>query len=316
MLNGRQGNHARGAAAALAPQPVGNGSPGAEDIALITFAIPFYKGLTLLREAIESVRAQSVPDWRLIVCDEGVEPGAAAFLDDPRMVHSVNPTPLGMAGNWNRCLELACTELVTLLHADDRLLPGYAELMLEAARRHPGAAAFHCDARIIDGRGLPAFSFPDWVKTVIRPAGLELTGEEGVAALLRGNFIMCPTLCYVRPTREFSARWKMVQDLEYTLGLLLDGQTIVGLCEEGYEYRRHAGNATVDYTRSRLRFEEEFRLYDDVAALCAARGWRRAARTGRAKVMLRLHLIYAALGDLLGLRPGAALAKARLAVTS
>jgi len=262
------------------------------------------------------VRAQTLPSWRLVISDEGLESEqVAALLDDSRITHSVNPVPLGMAANWNRCLELADTELVTLLHADDRLLPNYAELMVEAARRHPGVAAFFCDARIIDGRGRPAFSFPDWIKTVIRPRSLDLEGESGVEALLRGNFIMCPTLCYRRPELRFSESWRMVQDLEFTLGLLLAGQRLLGLPQVAYEYRRHAANATVDYTASRLRFEEEFRLYDEVARHCSARGWRRAERTGRAKVMLRLHLFYAGLADLVRGRPRAAGRKLALALT-
>lgn len=281
-------------------------------LSLLTFAIPFYKDAGLLREAVESVCAQTVPHWRLVVSDEGLQD--AQLPDDPRITHHVNPSPLGMAGNWNRCLDLAETELVTLLHADDRLLPNYAELMLAAAARRPDVVAFHCDASIIDGRGRPAFSFPDWIKTVIRPRDPELVGEEGVAALLRGNFIMCPTLCYRRPRRRFSGRWRMVQDLEFTLGLLLEGERLLGLRETAYQYRRHAANATVDYTRSRLRFEEEFRLYDEVATHCSQRGWSRAARTGKAKTMLRLHLAYAALADLLRGQPGAAWGKVRLGV--
>src|SRR5437016_5010424 len=43
----------------------------------LTVAIPFYKGQDYLRRAIESVLRQSSPDWRLVVCDDGPEPGTA-----------------------------------------------------------------------------------------------------------------------------------------------------------------------------------------------------------------------------------------------
>src|SRR2546423_1034940 len=71
----------------------------------LTIAIPFYKGQAYLRLAIESVLRQSSSDWRLIVCDDGPEPGTAevvAAFADPRIRYLKNERNLGMAGNWNR----------------------------------------------------------------------------------------------------------------------------------------------------------------------------------------------------------------------
>src|SRR4051812_10332837 len=105
----------------------------------LTIAIPFYKGHDYLRRAIESVLRQSSPDWRLVVCDDGPEPGTAelvAGFDDPRIRYEQNARNLGMAGNWNRCLDLATTDLVNLLHNDDELLPNYVAEMLAAGRSY------------------------------------------------------------------------------------------------------------------------------------------------------------------------------------
>src|SRR5690606_6066717 len=41
----------------------------------ISFAIPYYRGRDYLREAVESVLAQTRPDWELLVVDDcGPEP--------------------------------------------------------------------------------------------------------------------------------------------------------------------------------------------------------------------------------------------------
>ena len=40
--------------------------------------IPFFKGLGFLKEAVESVRAQSNPSWALVVMDDCGPDGAAA----------------------------------------------------------------------------------------------------------------------------------------------------------------------------------------------------------------------------------------------
>src|SRR5262245_51972717 len=133
----------------------------------LTVAIPFYKGHEYLRRAIESVRRQSSPDYRLVVCDDGPEPGTAdlvASFGDPRMRYLRNERNLGMAGNWNRCLAAADTDLVNLLHNDDELLPNYVEVMLRAGREYPDAAAFYCRAKVIDADGKETFSIVDFVK--------------------------------------------------------------------------------------------------------------------------------------------------------
>ncbi|HJZ91119.1 MAG TPA: glycosyltransferase family 2 protein [Gemmataceae bacterium] len=290
--------------------------PGAEPL---TVAIPFYKGHDYLRRAIESVRRQSTPDWRLVVCDDGPEPGTAdlvASFDDQRMRHLRNERNLGMAGNWNRCLAAADTDLVNLLHNDDELLPNYVELMLRAGREYPDAAAVFCRAKVIDADGKKTFSFVDFVKRFLVPRAsgpLVLRGREAVARLMRGNFIMCPTVCYRKsriPADPFRAEWRMVLDLDFFTRLLLDGEHLVGLPETAFAYRRHAENATEAYTASLVRFEEESRLHDQIAVAARDQGWPEVARAAARKWVIKLNLLFRLTQDLTRLRLGAFVQKA------
>jgi hypothetical protein len=213
-----------------------------------------------------------------------------------------------MVENWNRCLHLADTELVTLLHADDELRDSYAGTLKSAAERYPWAAALFCEAEVIDAGGAPCFSFPDWIKRFLRPGRgrtVRLEGPRGIGALLRGNFIMCPTLCYRKSLlqgRRFAPRWRMVQDLELTTRLLLEGESLVGIPDVAYRYRRHPHNATAQYTRNLLRFHEESALYELLGEESSSRGWGAVARIARGKSIIKLNLAYSALHDLLGLQ--------------
>jgi glycosyltransferase involved in cell wall biosynthesis len=292
---------------------------------LLTIAIPFYRGRDYLKQAIESVRAQEQAAWRLLVCDDGgeepragqeIEALVASFRDDRFRYHR-NHTGPDMVRNWNRCLELAETDLVSVLHADDQLLPSYTGLMLELAAHHPEATAFYCEARIIDARGRPSFSLADAIKPWFRPAAEDPTilhGEPAVRALMAGNFIMCPTLCLrksVLKERRFSPEWRQAQDLELTTRLLMDGDSLVGSRRTAYAYRRHKDSATSRQSASMLRFEEEVRLFDLVANRAEALGWREAARISRRKRIVKLHLLYRSLRELAALRPRAAATRLR-----
>jgi glycosyltransferase involved in cell wall biosynthesis len=265
----------------------------------ITFAIPFHRGLAYLREAIASVRAQRCAEWRCLVLDDRGEAGGVAELvagfGDARISYRANEATLGIVGNWNRALDLASTELVTLLHADDRLLPEYCDVVFALADAYPRAVAVCCDAEIIDAQGRPRFSLADAVKRLLVPRGepWRIAGESGLRALARGDFVMCPTLAWRRErlgARRFDPTWKQVQDLDLLARLLLDGEEIAGTRRRAYAYRRHAASATAQQTADLTRFEEEFAVLDRIAARAREQGFHSAARTAERKTLPRLHL--------------------------
>lgn len=274
--------------------------------ARLTFAVPFLRGIDYLRQTLASVRAQRRGDWECIVLDEGVEPGVrelVASLGDPRIAHRPNASRLGMVANWNRGLELAQSELATLLHSDDWLLPDYLDVITALADARPRAVALACDAEIVDEAGRPRFSLADAVKRRLVPAGEPwlLCGESGLRALARGDFVMCPTVAWRLPVlgaRRFEPGWKQVQDLELLARLLLDGEEIAGTRRRAYAYRRHAESATSRQTEDLSRFEEEAALLDRIAARARERGWNAAARTAERKAIVRLHVGFRAAEDL------------------
>jgi glycosyltransferase involved in cell wall biosynthesis len=275
----------------------------------ITFAIPFYRNVDLLRVAVESVLAQEHKDWRLLVCDDSgaelpVESMLEAF-DDPRIRYIKNSENLGMVPTWNRCIDAASTDLVTLLHADDVLLPNYASVLCALAAANPNASAFYCAAKIIDRDGESAFSFTDSVKSFIAPRSsaseVVLHGEGAVASLMAGYFIMTPTLCYRKSKlehRRFEAEFKQVQDLIFVTGLLMEGHTLVGTKACAYAYRRHDESATTLQSESMLRFDEEVIAFDRIADAARALQWNNAERVARRKRIIKLHLYYRALGEI------------------
>jgi glycosyltransferase involved in cell wall biosynthesis len=282
----------------------------------ITLAIPFYSGLEYLRRALESLRAQTVPCWRAIVVDDaGPEPAARELVEqlgDARIEYVRNEHNLGLAGNWNRCLELATTDLVTLFHADDELEADYVETVVRAHAEHPGTVAVYTRARVINAAGRRHLSPPDLAKLVTGPRlthQLVLSGEEGLASLLRGQWLFCPTLCFKRSLLgpdPFDVQWRQVLDLDLLARLLFDGQHLVGVPRTCYRYRRHETSQTAELTKALTRFREEFAVYGEVSARAAAAGWERAATVAARARIVRAHLMYRVMVSLLTLKPSSA----------
>ena len=264
----------------------------------ISFAIPYYDGLHYLREAIGSVLAQTVTDWELVVVDDrGPEPAGevVAAYDDPRISSVRNERNLGLAGNWNECVSRTRAPLLTILHGDDRLLPDYAARVLDAADRHPDVAAVFTDALTIGSSGQPTRTLADRVKERMpRPGGdHRLQGDADLAGLLRGNYIVCPSMCLRRElvgAAPFDDSLRFVPDWDFTTRMLMEGRSLFGVRTPLIEYRRHSDSQTSLQTEDASRFEEELRFLRRVAGDADRLDLPRSAAMARRRVTVRGHL--------------------------
>jgi GT2 family glycosyltransferase len=285
----------------------------------LTLAVPYYSGFALFEQTLRSLSAQ--PQTRVLIVDDSPAGFSSAQLRtiarsvDARIVR--NAANLGMARSWNRCLDEAETELVTIVHADDLLAPSYSAAVVALAMRSDAPAVF-TGARVIGADGRAAFSVPDLVKRALIPRHaheLVLRGDDALASLLRGNYIFCPSLCYRRSRMKlrFDPRWRFTLDMDLTVRLLLAGETLVGIPKQPlYHYRRHDQNATARMTAELTRFREESDFYSLVAARAAAQGFPHAARIARKKRIIQLNLAFCIARDLAGLKLRASGTKARL----
>ncbi len=148
--------------------------------ATVTVAIPVYKRLTYVAQAIQSVAAQDYPAIELIVSDNGCNGDAVVNLvraNYPRpFVFRQNETSVPIVAHFNQLLAAATGDYFILLSDDDELAPGYITAMVKAFEAHPEAAAVISRVEVIDehnqvigstaDRPLPPrlMSGPDWIR--------------------------------------------------------------------------------------------------------------------------------------------------------
>jgi glycosyltransferase involved in cell wall biosynthesis len=110
------------------------GNPDIIFNAKITICIPTYKRSALLREAMKSALSQTtnIP-YRVIVVDNDPDFDNMEILDlvrsfdQDKLSYYKNRENLEIFGNLNRCIVLAKTRWVALLHDDDLLVEDYVE---------------------------------------------------------------------------------------------------------------------------------------------------------------------------------------------
>ena len=119
----------------------------------LTVGIPTYNRSGLLRQAIESVLAQTYTDFRLIVSDNASHddtPDVVRSFDDGRIEYARSETNIGAIGNFNRLIELAESEFLILLPDDDVLYPDHLRTAVEVLERSQRIGLVHTAFDVID----------------------------------------------------------------------------------------------------------------------------------------------------------------------
>jgi glycosyltransferase involved in cell wall biosynthesis len=101
--------------------------------------IPMFNGGAYIERAIESVLEQRLPDWELVIVDDGSTDDSvvrARTYDDPRVTVEAGEH-VGLAANWTRALERAQGTYALLLGQDDELLPEALEQLTKSFGEQP-----------------------------------------------------------------------------------------------------------------------------------------------------------------------------------
>jgi glycosyltransferase involved in cell wall biosynthesis len=98
----------------------------------VSVLMPTYNGAAFIAEAIESVLAQTLGNFELIIADDGSVDGTVEIIEqyakrDDRIVSVRNERNLGCVKNINHLLLLAKAPYVKILIQDDVIAPAYLE---------------------------------------------------------------------------------------------------------------------------------------------------------------------------------------------
>lgn len=118
---------------------------------LVSIIIPCYNYGWLLAETLESVIAQTYPNWECIIIDDGSTDTTSAVAQeyqsrDKRFwyIHQANA---GMSAARNRGLRMATGDFVQFLDADDLLVPTKLQVQIEYLRAESDADLVYGDVR-------------------------------------------------------------------------------------------------------------------------------------------------------------------------
>lgn len=133
----------------------------------ITILMAIYNCADTLREAIDSLYAQTYQNFKLVLCDDGSTDDTYTIAKEYADSHSniillKNDQNIKLAASLNRCLEYADTEYIARMDGDDISLPTRFEKQIKFLDSHPEYAVVSTPMIYFDETG-------DWGKGKANP---------------------------------------------------------------------------------------------------------------------------------------------------
>ena len=232
----------------------------------VSVCVPTHNMDRYLAVALESVLAQQGPEFELVVCDDAssdTTPSICARYAGPRVRYRRFEQRGGQAGNFNRCLREARGEFLTILHADDYLLPGFLADRVARLRAHPDAGFVFGAVRVVDAEGGEVSVDRHW------PEDRKLASRDAVLALLEACVVCPPSVMLRRSAADAAGPFRgdltWGHDWEWAIRLAGTGSVLYH-AQPLAAYRVHEASGTAELLRTAQNGAQERRILEDSLA--------------------------------------------------
>lgn len=127
---------------------------------LVSVVTPCFNSARYLEQCIQSVLAQDYPHVEMVVQDGDSQDGSREILERyTDRIHWVSEPDRGQSDGLNKALQRCRGDIVTVLNADDELLPHAASWAVTQMAEHPDAGVIYGDQYNIDSEGRVLFEY-------------------------------------------------------------------------------------------------------------------------------------------------------------
>ncbi|QEF99371.1 Putative glycosyltransferase EpsE [Stieleria maiorica] len=217
----------------------------------VSVLMTVYNGMPYLAEAVESIRAQTYPRWKMIIVDDGSTDDSGDYLDslDDDRITVIHQQNAGTAVASNHGLKLCDTEFLARMDSDDICDPTRLEKQVAFLQAHPRVGLVGSQivprGELRSGRVIPL-----------------ATDHESIYSQLRkGQHAMCHPTILMRTEllKGIGGYWKQHGMFDAWDMFLRMGEVgeLANLPEPLLEYRIHTGSINGKHMR-KLQASIEF----------------------------------------------------------
>lgn len=213
-------------------------------IPLVSILMPVYNTAPYLREAMDSMLAQTFTDFELIVLDDCSPDNAQEILDsytDPRIVRYRGERNVGLANVLNVGIGMARGKYIARMDSDDISLPDRLKVQVEYLESHPDIDLCSCAMHLFGAReGL-------WVRDAdpdkVKITALFFSPVLHASSLWRKD-------SFERQELRFNQDTVPAEDYDLWCRAIVAGLRLVNIPTPLYLYRIREGQATADATKT------------------------------------------------------------------
>lgn len=245
----------------------------------VSVVIPTYQRAERVLEALDSVFAQTLEDFDVLLVDDGSTDDTqvavrARYADEPRL-RVLAKSNGGAASARNHGLENARGRYIAFLDSDDLYEPEYLASQIERLEATPSAGVVVCDARY-EG-AWPHEGGTVFGRSSFRP-------PVNLDAILDGAWVLPSSLLYRRadaPDVRYDETFRVVEDVEFLARLYDRGLEGVLNRHVLTRYRKLGDQATDDDLRIQEGMLRVLERYADRSGHPRRHAVQRARRTAR-----------------------------------
>ncbi len=219
---------------------------------LVTICIPTDRRLYFLKEAVASALAQTYPEIEVLISQDPRENGLDESIrswcielakQNPKAKYQSHSRCLGLAGNWNACVDAAAGEYLVMIGDDDRLLPNFVEKMMQTAE---GASVVFSNHFFINEKGCLLEKETKYYSQKSYRNRLPPGPVHGPDVCIWSNAVpMSASLIRTDQLRQLRFKEDLnTPEIELFLRLAQAGGTFVFVPDYLMEYRSHADSET------------------------------------------------------------------------
>ncbi len=263
--------------------------------------VPAFGESPFLWKSLSSLTEYTSPErTRIFVIDDAsptdhIRVVCREFLD--RVTYIRNESNLGLAANFQNCINLSKTEYTLIMGSDDCAMEGIEDSCIESFNRWPDTKALQLGVRVINEKGSRVHGLTELLKSLISPVtriDKSFSGQYLIRRILIGQFLYFPAIVWRTQTlKEYplDTRYRTAVDLDLILRMALNNEVFSFNTRPSFEYRRHGESVSSKLSQGMIRFDEEISVHKKFIAESNLRSIYKFDVFAKLAITVRLHAL-------------------------
>lgn len=207
-----------------------------------------------IRDAIESVLSQDYPNIEYIIVDGASDDGSIDIINEykDRISALISEPDNGMYEGINKGIRQATGEIIGLLHSDDFLYSPHTISHIVSEFKKTNAELIYGNGLFVDSSN-PIKVVRNWI-----------SGSYNKRKIRKGWLPLHPTV-YIRKkcfdkSGYYNEDFRIAADSDFLVRYLYKANFRIAYLNE-YIVRMRMGGASTSFKKTKLKWEEDFRLY-------------------------------------------------------